>query len=134
MRLKHAAPEIYKVPLNDCATDMAFRFLDTPSNAYVRLPFDGSDIHALYHFQTGSEEEAIETIIDNLAIHDEDLYVFDESENDQGVIDTKWAEENIEEFWAFISLTSGHIFLTHRDELVIPLNAELTVEDMRAPN
>ena len=134
MKLRRTTPEIYKVPLHDCSTDIVFRFPNSIDCVCMKLPYDGSDIHALYHFQTGSEEEAIETIIDNLAIHDEDLYVFDESENDQGVIDTKWAEENIEEFWAFISLTSGHIFLTHRDELVIPLNAELTVEDMRAPN
>lgn len=131
MKLKHTFPVTYKVPLGDCSTGMTFRFPDATGCAYMKLPYDGSDIHALFHFQLGSEEEAIETFIDNLAIHDEDLYVFDESENDQGVVDTRWAEENIEKFWAFISLTSGHILLTHRDELVIPLNAELIVEDTR---
>lgn len=131
MRLRHAAPEIYKVPLNDCSRDIAFRFPDSVGNAYMKLPYDGLDIYALYHFQTGSDEGAIEAVIDDLAIHNEDLYVFDESDNDQGVIDTKWAEENLEKFLAFVSLTTGCILLTHQDELVVPLNAELTVEDMR---
>lgn len=130
MRLKHTAPTTYKVPLNDCATDMAFRFLDTPSNAYMRLPFDGSDIYAMYKYQKRSDKQAIEAIVDDLAIRNEDLYVFDESENDQGLVDAAWAEENLEKFWAYISLTTGVILLTHRDELVVPLNAELTVEDM----
>lgn len=129
MKLRRTAPTTYKVPLNDCATDMAFRFLDTPSNAYMRLPFDGSDIYAMYKYQTGSDEQAIEAIVDDLAIRNEDLYVFDESENDQGLVDAAWAEENLEKFWAYISLTTGVILLTHRDELVVPLNAELTVED-----
>jgi hypothetical protein len=133
MKLKRTTPEIYKVPLDECSTDIAFRFPDDTGYAYMKLPYDGSDMHALYHIQTGSEENAIETIIDNLAIHNEDLYVFDESENDQGVVDAEWAEDSLEEFRAFISLTTGHILLTHRDELVVPLNAELTVEDMRSP-
>lgn len=131
MKLRRTTPTTYKVPLNDCATDMAFRFLDTPSNAYMRLPFDGSDIYAMYKYQTGSDEQAIEAIVDDLAIRNEDLYVFDESENDQGLVDATWAEENLEKFWAYISLTTGVILLTHRDELVVPLNAELTVEDIR---
>lgn len=131
MKLKRTAPEIYKVPLNDCATDMAFRFPDAAGNAYMRLPFDGLDIYAMYKYQTGSDVQAIEAIRDDLAIRNEDLYVFDETENDQGLVDTAWADENLEKFWAFISLTTGVILLTHRDELVIPLNAELTIEDMR---
>lgn len=131
MKLRRTAPEIYKVPLHDCATDMAFRFPDAVGNAYMRLPYDGSDIHAMYEFQLGSNEQAMESIVDDLAIYNEDLYVFDESENDQGLVDTAWAEENLEKFWAFISLTTGIILLTHRDELVVPLNAELTVEDTR---
>lgn len=131
MRLKRATPEIYKIPLNDCATDMAFRFPDATGNAYMRLPFDGLDIYAMYKYQTGSDVLAIEAIRDDLAIYNEDLYVFEETENDPGLADTAWAEENLEKFWAFISLTTGVILLTHRDELVIPLNAELTVEDMR---
>jgi hypothetical protein len=112
---------------------MTFRFPDTTNWAYMKLPYDGSDIHALHHFQTGSDEQATELVINALAVHDEDLYVFDESENDQGVVDAEWAEENIEKFWAFISLTTGRILLTHRDELVVPLCAEVTVEDMRSP-
>lgn len=131
MKLRRTAPEIYKVPLNDCATDMAFRFPDAASNAYMRLPFDGLDIYAMYKYQTGSDEQAMESIVDDLAIRNEDLYIFDESENDQGLVDTAWVEENLEKFWAFISLTTGIILLTHRDELVVPLNAELTVEDTR---
>ncbi len=134
MKLRRTTPEIYKVPLNDCATDMAFRFPDAPNSAYMRLSLDGVDIYAMHKYLTGSEEQAIEAIIDDLAINNEDLYVFDESENDQGLVNAEWVNDNIEKLWAFISLTSGHIFLTHRDELVIPLNAELTVEDMRAPN
>lgn len=134
MKLKCTAPEIYKVPLHDCSTDIAFRFPDTPSNAYMRLPFDGSDIYAMYKYQTRSDKQAIEAIVDDLAIRNEDLYVFDASENDQGLVDAAWAEENLKKFWAYISLTTGVIFLTHRDELVVPLNAELAVEDMRAPN
>lgn len=131
MKLKRTTPEIYKVPLNDCATDMAFRFPDATGCAYMRLPFDGADMYAMYKYHTGPNKQAIEAIVDNLAIHNEDLYAFDETDNDQGVIDVEWADENLEKFWAFISLTTGHILLTHRDELVVPLNAELTVEDMR---
>ena len=127
MRLKRATPEIYKVPLNDCSTDMAFRFPDATGNAYMRLPYDGSDIYAMYKFQVGSDEQAIEEIVDTIAIYNEDLYYFNASDE----IDADWVKENLEEFWAFISLTTGVILLTHRNEVVIPLNAELTVEDMR---
>jgi len=131
MKLKRTPPEIYKVPLNDCSTDMAFRFPDATGNAYMRLPYDGADIHAMYEYQFDSHEQAMEGIINTLAVYNEDLYQFDESEDDQGLVDTLWAENNLQNFWAFISLTTGVILLTHRDELVIPLNAELTVEDMR---
>lgn len=127
MRLKRATPEIYKVPLSDCSTDMAFRFPDATGNAYMRLPYDGSDICAMYKFQMGSDEQAIADIVDTIAIYNEDLYCFNASDE----IDTDWVEENLEEFRAFISLTTGVILLTHRNELVVPLNAELTVEDMR---
>ena len=131
MKLKHTIPETYKVPLSDCSIGMTFRFPDTTNWAYMKLPYDGSDIHALHHFRTGSDEQATELVINALAVHDEDLYLFDESDNDQGVVDTDWAEDSLKEFWAFISLATGHILLTHRNELVVPLNAELTVEDMR---
>lgn len=131
MKLKHTTPEIYKVPLNDCSRDLLFRFPDDKGGAYMRLPYDGEDIYELYKFQVGSDEGALEDLIDDLAIRNEDLYVFDESENDQGLVDIKWAEENLGKFSTFISLVTGTIRLTHRDELVVPLNAELTVEDMR---
>lgn len=133
MKLKHTTPEIYKVPLDDCSIGMTFRFPDAVGYACMKLPYNGSDIHAMYKWQTGSREQATELVINDLAVHDEDLYVFDESENDQGVVDAGWVEGNLEQIWAFISLTTGRILLTHRDELVIPLNAELTVEDMRSP-
>lgn len=131
MKLRRTTPEIYKVPLSDCATDMAFRFPDATGDACMCLPFSGFDIYAMYKYQSGSDEQAIKSIVYDLEIHNEDLYIFDETENDQGLVDTAWAKENLEKFWAFISLTTGVILLAHRDELVIPLNAELTIEDMR---
>ena len=131
MKLRRTTPELRKIPLDDCATDTAFRFLDATDCAYIRLPYDGSDIYAMYKSQTGSDEQAIEDIVDALAIHNEDLYVFDESKNDQGVVDVDWAEDNLEEFWAFISLTTGVILLAHRNELVVPLDTELIVADKR---
>lgn len=127
MKLRRTTPEIYKVPLHDCSTDIAFRFPDSADYAYMRLPYDGADIHAIYKGQTGSAVQATANIIDDLSMHNENLYCTDASDE----IDVKWVEENLEKFWAYVSLTTGIILLTHRDELVIPLNAELIIEDTR---
>lgn len=134
MNVKHITPKTYEVPLSDCPTDTVFRFPHTTSGAYMRLPLDGSDFYAMYEDATGSNEKAIEAIIDDLDIYNEELYAFDESEEDERLVNPEWVEQNLAKFLAFFSLPTGTIWLAHRDEHVIPLRADLTVEDVRTPN
>jgi hypothetical protein len=134
MNLKHITPKAYEIPLSDCSTDTVFRFPHATGGAYMRLPLDGSDFYAMYEDATGSNEKAIEAIIDDLDIYNEELYAFDESEEDERLVNPEWVEQNLAKFLAFLSLPTGTIWLAHREERVIPLCATLTVEDMRVPN
>lgn len=129
MKIKHLTPTPHTTKLEDLSRGMVFRFKNA-STPYMLLPnITGDEIKAMYKKRHGG----VEDILCDIEIYDENLYLWKE---DGGELDEdeylNGGED--EELVAYIRLADGIIRLSHRHEIVIPLEAELTVEDMRSPD
>lgn len=129
MKITHLTPKPYTARLEELSKGTVFRFQKC-STPYMVLPnITGDEIKAMYKRRCGSGED----MLGDIERYDENLYIFaedgdslDEDEYLNGCED--------EELVAYVRLVDGTIRLSHRHEIVIPLTAELTVEDMRSPN
>lgn len=130
MKIKHLTPEPYTARLEELSKGMVFRFQKS-STPYMTLPFMGDEIKAMYKHRYGGAEEMLEDI----EICDKNLYLWAEDGDGDSLDEDEYVHgcEN-EELVAYIRLDDGKIQLSHKREIVIPLNAELIVEDMRSPN
>lgn len=129
MKIKHLTPEPYTARLEELSKGTVFRFqkVFTP---YMLLPnITGDEIKAMYKHRHGGAED----MLCDIEIYDENMYIWAEDE-DKLDEDAYLNDSEDEELIAYIRLTDGKILLSHRHEIVIPLNAELTVEDVRSPN
>ena len=127
MKIKHLSPTPYFTKLEDLSSGTVFRFQNA-STPYMMLPaITGDEIKAMYKQRHGGKEE----ILEDIEIYDENLYIWEEDGETLDEDEYLNACED-EELIAYICLDNGKILLSHRHEIVIPLIAELTVEDMRS--
>lgn len=129
MKIKRLTPTPHTVRLEELPKGAVFRFQDcyTP---YMLLPnITGDEIKAMYKRRHGG----VEDMLDDVEIYDKNLYILAE-DGDSLDEDEYLNGGEDEELIAYIRLDDGKILLSHKHEIVIPLNAELTVEDMRSPD
>ncbi len=129
MKIKHLTPEPYTARLEELSTGTVFRFPKS-SVPYMMLPaITGDEIKAMYKRRHGD----VEDMLGDIEIYDENLYIWAEDGDGDSLDEEEYLTGcEDEELIAYICLDNGKILLSHRHEIVIPLIAELTVEDMRS--
>lgn len=129
MKIKHLTPTPNITKLEDLSRGMVFRFQNA-STPYMLLPnITGDEIKAMYKRRHGG----VEDMLRDIEIYDENLYIWEEDEDKLDEDEYLNGGED-EALIAYIRLDDGRILLSHRHEIVIPLNAELAIEDMRSPD
>jgi hypothetical protein len=127
MIIKHLTPEPFTTKLENLSRGTVFRFQNA-SIPYILLPnITGDEIKTMYNQRIGYKAE----MLDDIEIHDENLYVWEE---DGDKLDKNEYINSCEseELIAYIRLADGKLLLSHRHEIVIPLVATLTIEDVRS--
>ena len=129
MIIKHLTPTPDTTRLENLSRGTVFRFQDA-STPYMLLPnITGDEIKAMYRQRHGGQED----VLYDIEIHDENLYIWEE-DGDKLDEDEYINSCESEELIAYIRLADGKMLLSHRHEIVIPLIATLTIEDMRSPD
>ena len=131
MKIKHLSPEPYTTRLEELSKGTVFRFPKS-STPYMLLPnITGDEIKVMYKYRYGGPTG----MFDDIEIYDENLYIWAEDGDGDSLDENEYLNGGEdEELIAYICLDNGKILLSHRHEIVIPLNAELTVEDMWSPD
>ena len=131
MKITHLTPKPYTARLDELSTGTVFRFQKC-STSYMLLPnITGDEIKAMYKRRYGDGED----MLGNVEIYDKNLYVWAEDGDGDSLDEEAYLTDGEdEELIGYIRLDDGTIQLSHRHEIVIPLVAELTVEDMRSPD
>ena len=129
MKIKHLTPTPHTTKLEDLSRGMVFRFQNA-STPYMLLPnITGDEIKAMYKHRHGG----VEDMFYDVEVYDENLYVWEE-DGDELDEDEYINSDESEELIAYICLADGKLLLSHRHEIVIPLTATLTIEDVRSPD
>lgn len=129
MIIKHLSPTPNTTRLENLSRGTVFRFQNA-SIPYMLLPnITGDEIKAVYRQRHGNKAE----MLDDVEIHDENLYIWEEDGDKLDEDEYLNACED-EELIAYIRLADGEMLLSHKHEIVIPLIATLTIEDVRSPD
>lgn len=129
MKIKHLTPAPYTTHLENLSRGQVFRFKNSNS-PYMALSYSGDEIKAVYKHRHGGIEE----LLGDIEIIDANLYIWSDNDETELKADEYLHQNEDEELIAYLDLASGRVFLSHRREVVIPLEAELTVSDMRSPD
>lgn len=131
MKIKHLTPTPYTARLEELSRGTVFRFQKC-STPYMLLPnITGDEIKAMYKRRHGG----VEDMLCDIEIYNENLYIWAEDGDGDSLDEEEYLTGcEDEELIAYIRLDDGKILLSHRHEIVIPLNAELAVEDLRSPD
>ena len=128
MKIKRVTPESYTARLGELSKGTVFRFKNCDTPYMILSCITGDEIKAMHKQRYGVAED----MLGDIEIYDKNLYIWDE--NDDLDEDEYLNAGEDEELIAYVHLVDGTIQLSHRHEIVIPLTAELTVQDMRSPD
>ena len=124
MNIKHITPKSYIKKLGQTEKGEVFRFADS-STPYMRIQFDGNEIFAAYHHYSDLEE----AIYDSIAVFDE--YLYDWQDKGEGPLNCEYYQDDsvLKQMCGIVNLITGKVFMSHQDEEIISVRAELTIED-----
>lgn len=131
MKIRHLTPAPHTAKLGDLSKGTVFRFQKN-STPYMLLPnITGDEIKAMYKHRCGNTQQ----MLDDIEIYDQNLYLWVEDGNGDTLDEDEYLNGcEDEELIAYIRLDDGRILLSHKREIVLPLIAELAIEDMRSPD
>ena len=124
MNIKHITPKAYTKKLGQTQKGEVFRFVNSPT-PYMRVQFDGHEIFDAYHYYSDSED----AIYDSVAVFNEDLY--DWQDKGEGPLNFEYYQDNevLKQMCGIVNLATGEVSMSHQDEEIISVRAELTIED-----
>ena len=128
MNITYNSPTPQTKKFGDIPNGEVFRFPDRKTPC-MKINYNGNEIFQAYHFYYDMED-AIE---DCIAVHNEELYVWN---NKQEQLDYEHYQEAdvLNHLLAYVSLDTGKIYVSHLDEQVILLKANLIIDEMRSPD
>jgi hypothetical protein len=90
----------------------------------MRINYDGNEIFQAYHYYCDIEDALDECII----VHEEELYAWD---NKQEQLDYEYYQQSeaLKNLIAYVCLGTGKIYISHKDEQVVPLKANLIIDE-----
>ena len=121
MNIKHITPQSCIKKLGQITRGEVFRFVNS-STPYMRIQYDGNEIFDAYHHYYDLED-AIE---DSIKVFTEDLYEW----NEEGINYEHYQDDDVlRQMCGYVNLATGGVFMSHQDEEVITVRANLTIED-----
>lgn len=129
MKIKRVTPESYTARLGELSKGTVFRFKDSDTPYMALSCITGDEIKAMHKQRYGVAKD----MLGDIEMYDENLYIWEENGHNLDQ-DAYLNDGEDEELIAYIRLVDGTIQLSHKHEIVIPLTAELIVQDMRSPD
>ena len=124
MNIKHITPKSYSKKLGQTEKGEVFRFANSPT-PYIRIQFDGNEIFNAYHHYYDLED----AIGDSTEVFNEDLYEW--QDEGEGPLNFEYYQDDevLKQMCGIVNLATGEVFMSHQDEEIISVRAELTIED-----
>ena len=128
MNITYKSPTLHTKTLDDIPNGEVFRFSNSKTPC-MRVNFDGNEVFQAYHHYYDMDEALDECII----THEEELYAWD---NKQEQLDYEHYHQSdvLKNLLAYVCLDIGKVYISHMNEQVVPLKANLIIEDMRSPD
>jgi hypothetical protein len=128
MKITYNHPTPHTKKLGDIPNGEVFRFSSCKVPC-IRVNLNGNEVFQAYHYYYDIEDALDECII----VHEEELYVWDNKEEQ---LDYEHYQQSnaLDNLLAYISLDTGKIYVSHIDEQVVPLKADLIIDEMRSPD
>lgn len=128
MKITYNSPTPRTRPLDDIPSGEVFRFPNGKVPC-MRVNFDGNEVFHAYHFYYDMDD----TIEECLIVHQEELYTWDKKEEQ---LDYEFYRDPdvLNKLLAYVCLDTGKIYISHKDEQVIPLKTNLIIDEMRSPD
>jgi hypothetical protein len=126
MNIKHITPKACTKKLEQTNKGEVFRFANS-STPYMRIQYDGNEIFDAYHHYYDLED----AIADSIQVFDKDLYQWNDN-----TLDYEYYQDDsvLTQMCGYVNLATGEVFMSHQDEEVVVVRAELTIEDVRSPD
>lgn len=121
MNIKHITPKAYTKKLGQTDRGEVFRFANS-STPYMKIQYDGNEVFDAYHHYYDLED----AIADSIQVFDEDLYEWD---NDTLDYEHYQDDSVLKQMCGYVNLATGGVFISHQDEEIVAVRAELTIED-----
>jgi hypothetical protein len=123
MNITYNTPTPKTKALDDMTNGEVFRFPDRKTPC-MRVNFDGNEVFQAYHYYYDIEEALDECII----VHEEELYAWD---NKQEQLDYEYYQQSeaLKNLLAYVCLDTGKVYVSHMDEKVVPLKANLIIDE-----
>jgi len=123
MNITYNSPALHTKTLDDITNDEVFRFPDRKVPC-MKINYNGNEIFQAYHCYYDMDDAIDECLI----VHEEELYVWN---NKQEQLDYEYYRqaEVLDKLLAYVSLDTGKIYISHQDEQIIPLKANLIIDE-----
>lgn len=123
MNITYNSPTPNTKKLDDIQNGEVFRFPNGKTPC-MKVPFDGNEVFHAYHFYCDIEDAIDECLI----THQDELYVWNEEEEQ---LDYEFYQqaEVLNKLLAYVCLDTGIVYISHKDEKVVPLQDNLIIEE-----
>lgn len=128
MNITYNTPTPKTKTLADIRSGEVFRFPNGKTPC-MRVNFDGNEVFQAYHFYYDMEDALDECII----AHQEELYIWN-GEQEHLDYNHYRQSEALQNLLAYVCLDTGKVYVSHKDEQVVPLKANLIIDEMRSPD
>jgi hypothetical protein len=123
MNITYNTPTLHSKKLGDIPNGEVFRFPNCTVPC-MKINYNGNEIFQAYHYYYDIEDALDECII----VHEHDFYTWN-GEQEQLDYECYQQSEILDNLLAYISLDTGKIYVSHIDERVIPLKADLIIDE-----
>ena len=123
MNITYNHPTPKTKTLNDIENGEVFRFPDCKTPC-MKVNFDGNEIFQAYHYYYDMDDAIDECLI----VHEEEVYVWN---SEQKLLDYEYyrQSEALQNLLAYVCLDTGKVYVSHKDEEVVPLKAYLIIDE-----
>jgi hypothetical protein len=114
--------------LGDMTDGEVFRFPNCKAPC-MKINYNGNEVFQAYHYYYDIDDALDECIV----VHEHDFYTWI-GEQEHLDYECYQQSEILDNLLAYVSLDTGKIYVSHIDERVIPLKADLIIDEMRSPD
>lgn len=128
MNITYNSPTPHTKTLGDITNSEVFRFPNCKVPC-MRVNFDGNEVFQAYHYYYDMDDVIDECLI----VHQEEVYVWNDKQ-EQLDYEHYLQPDALKNLLAYVCLDTSKVYISHKDEQVVPLKANLIIEDVRSPD